>query len=86
MPAPPDKDPVILSLSKGPHPPFPSEAYRSAARLADIGLGLSRDTDSRYWREHAAMRIVALEDESDSYGLYPYEETELAALRALIAR
>ncbi len=75
-------------MATAPAPSFASPAERSAARLADIELGLGnwRDADRRYWLEIAAMRITALEDDADSYGLFANEETELAALRILIAR
>lgn len=63
----------------------PWDAGRSEARVADIELGLTDPVDHSYWRHKAELRIAALEEDGDIFGLASHEERELAELKRLIA-
>lgn len=67
------------------HPLNLADAERSAARLADIALGLTSDRDGGYWRHLGGIRVQLLECDRDHYGLVPHEELELEALKGLLA-
>lgn len=68
------------------HPLNAADCARSAARIADIQLGLKAiNTDRHYWRDRAKRRIAALEEDGADYGLLPNEEAELEQLRAMLA-
>jgi len=66
------------------HPLNVADAERSAARIADIELGLTDPVDGDFWRHKAEWRIQALEADRPLYGLLPHEEAELARLKELI--
>lgn len=68
------------------HPLNIADAERSAARIADIELGLAHPSDAWLWRKKAARRIVSLEEDGADYGLLPHEEAELARLKELVSR
>lgn len=67
------------------HPLNAADCARSAARLADIQLGLTSRDDEVFWRDRAKRRIAALEEDGADYGLMPNEEAELEQLRAMLA-
>lgn len=67
------------------HPMVTAAAARSAARLADVELGLTHPVDGSYWRSQAQIRVDALEADEPVYGLLPFEVDELVKLKALLA-
>lgn len=67
------------------HPLNLADAERSAARLADIALGLTSARDASYWRHLGGIRVQLLECDRDHYGLVPHEELELETLKGLLA-
>lgn len=72
-------------MSAEPHPLNAADAERSAARIAEIELGLTSEIDRSYWRGVAERRIAALEDDEPLFGLVPHEEAELTKLKQLLA-
>lgn len=66
------------------HPLNQVDADRSAARVADIELGLTHPSDGPYWRDVATARVLCLEADEELFGLAPHEVDELARLKALI--
>lgn len=62
-----------------------ADRQRSAARIADVELGLQHPVDAHFWRFHARARVACLEEDGEIYGLLPHEEDELARLKELLA-
>jgi hypothetical protein len=67
------------------HPLNLADAERSAARVADVELGLRADPDNEFWRDVAETRIRALDQDEPAFGLLPHEEAERAKLKQLLA-
>lgn len=63
-----------------------ADRQRSVARVADITTGIDHAVDPSYWRFKARIRIAALEEDEDIYGLLPHETEELAQLKDLLER
>lgn len=65
-----------------------ADAERSAARVADIELGLAAGdaVDQAWWREKARLRVQALDDGEADFGLLSHEIEERDRLKDLLAQ
>lgn len=64
------------------------DVERSQARVADIELGLAAGdaVDQSYWAEKARSRVLALDEDENSFGLLTHETEERTKLKELLAQ
>jgi len=61
------------------------DEQKSVERVAAIRAGLAGTDDLWYYRGMAEMRVKALTEDGEMFGLLPHEATELATLKTLLA-